>query len=83
MIVFTILCLFVQLTTAAMAAAMEPNGSNGLDAASIVGRTGGNIPATGPTALKPTTPSRTGATMGARTTPAIVQMARLIKARSR
>jgi hypothetical protein len=74
------------MTTAAMAAAMEPNGSNGLDAASIVGWMGGNIPATGPVALKPTTPSTTGATKGATATPAAVPtapMARAVKTRSR
>src|SRR6266478_1672995 len=44
--------------------------------------TGWNIPATGPAAPKPTTPSRTGATKGVKTTPVVAvaaQMARPVK----
>ena len=48
-------------------------------------KTGGGTPATGPAALKPTTPSSTGATKGVRATPVAVlaaPMARAVKTKS-
>jgi hypothetical protein len=58
---------------ACIPAAIVPNSSERLDG--YLGLAwGGNLPAMGPAAPKPTAPSRTGATKGVRTTPVAVPM---------